>query len=115
MQAARQSSEIAASPSGSAFTAGRPDSDVDGLAGFPTTDPTGKPEQLSLDLGDEMSLFARVLTHPAPVAMSRAASPARVEGIEAAEAAEAATKTAARADVSAQELQGLFRTKGWGR
>lgn len=112
MQAARLSSEIAASSSGSAFTVGRPDADVDGLAGFPTTDPTGKPEQLSLDLGDEMSLFARVLTHPGPVAMSRAASPARVE---VAEGAEAATKAAARADVSAQELQGLFRTKGWGR
>ena len=79
MQAVRLSPEIAASSSDLQTGAGRSDADVDGLAGFPTTDPTDKPEQLSLDLGDEMSLFTRLLTRAAPLPTAPATSAERVE------------------------------------
>ena len=109
MQAVRLSPEIAASSSDLQTGAGRSDADVDGLAGFPTTDPTDKPEQLSLDLGDEMSLFTRLLTRAAPLPTAPATSAERVE------AAEPVARAATRHDVSAQEVQGLFRTTAWGR
>ena len=79
------------------------DADVDGLAGFPTTDRNEKPEQLTLDFGDELSLFTRVLIREPRATPMRAG-----DGVCAAAAP-------ARLDVSRQEAFGLLQSSRWGR
>lgn len=109
MQSARLSTEIVASQSAADPAGGRSEADVDGLAGFPTTDTVEKPEQLNLDFGDEMSLFTRMLLRETPAPVSRTPAFGRIDRLD------TSAKVVARADVSAQELEGLFRTTGWGR
>lgn len=120
MQAARLCTEIAPAHSGPEVAGEGREGDVDGLAGFPATvvaaeaGAAGKPEQLTFDFGDEMSLFTRLLLRDPPAASaagcpSIADRPAKVEGVT------VAVKAAARHDVSDQEIRGLAQVTRWGR
>lgn len=81
------------------------EAEVDGLAGLPLTDALDKPEQLSFDFDEELSLFTRLL-----VAERAEAAPASV-----ATEPPRAPSAAVRTDVSVQEIAGLSRVTRWGR
>ena len=120
MQAARSSSEIATAHSGPEIAPDGRDADADCLAGFPIAAAAGnagasaKPEQLSFDFGDEMSLFTRVLLREPP-AETATMRPANTGRSERGGSVKAVAKAVTRADVSDQERQGLLRTMHWGR